>query len=53
MQQLHVQIDHADLLAQSASQVLAGDGGYRREPVAFPADGLFMGVAERYEVREA
>ncbi|KAG2440741.1 hypothetical protein HXX76_003598 [Chlamydomonas incerta] len=31
-------------------QVIAGDGGIRRTPVAFPAAGLFMGVAERYEV---
>jgi hypothetical protein len=34
------------------AQVLASDGGYRRSPIEFPADGLFMGVAERYEVGE-
>ncbi len=31
--------------------VIAGDGGYRRTPVQYPSNGLFMGVAERYEVR--
>jgi hypothetical protein len=33
-----------------ALQVFAGDGGYRRTPIAFPASGLFMAVAERYEL---
>ena len=30
--------------------VIAGDGGYRNSPVAFPEKGLLIGVAERYEV---
>ncbi|KAG2491600.1 hypothetical protein HYH03_010165 [Edaphochlamys debaryana] len=34
----------------SVCQVIAGDGGIRRNPTAFPRAGLFMGVAERYEV---
>ncbi|EFJ51493.1 hypothetical protein VOLCADRAFT_87571 [Volvox carteri f. nagariensis] len=31
-------------------QVIAGEGGLRRTPARFPAAGLFLGVAERYEV---
>jgi FtsP/CotA-like multicopper oxidase with cupredoxin domain len=31
-------------------QVIAGDGGFRTAPVAFPREGLIIGVAERYEV---
>ncbi|KAG2440724.1 hypothetical protein HXX76_003581 [Chlamydomonas incerta] len=31
-------------------QVVGGEAGARRSPVTFPAAGLFMGVAERYEV---
>ncbi|KAG2441979.1 hypothetical protein HYH02_009772 [Chlamydomonas schloesseri] len=31
-------------------QVVGGEAGLRRSPVPFPAAGLFMGVAERYEV---
>ncbi|KAG2484028.1 hypothetical protein HYH03_017118 [Edaphochlamys debaryana] len=34
----------------SVCKVIAGDGGIRRNPTAFPSAGLFMGVAERYEV---
>ena len=30
--------------------VIASDGGYRSSPVRFPAQGLLIGVAERYEV---
>ena len=36
--------------AHARTQMIAGDGGYRRTPVPFPRGGLFMGVAERYEV---
>jgi hypothetical protein len=32
-------------------QAIASEGGYRRIPTPFPAKGLFIGVAERYEVR--
>ena len=31
-------------------KMIASDGGYRNSPVPFPAGGLLMGVAERYEV---
>jgi FtsP/CotA-like multicopper oxidase with cupredoxin domain len=31
-------------------KVIAADGGYRNTPAPFPAGGLLMGVAERYEV---
>jgi FtsP/CotA-like multicopper oxidase with cupredoxin domain len=31
-------------------RVIAGDGGYRADPIPFPREGLQMGVAERYEV---
>eukprot|EP00198_Chlamydomonas_reinhardtii_P001276 XP_001690611.1 predicted protein [Chlamydomonas reinhardtii] len=31
-------------------QVIGGEAGTRRSPVSYPAAGLFMGVAERYEV---
>ena len=31
-------------------KVIAADGGYRNTPVAFPANGLLIGVAERYEI---
>lgn len=31
-------------------KVIAGDGGYRSVPTQFPAEGLLIGVAERYEV---
>ncbi|KAG2484888.1 hypothetical protein HYH03_016369 [Edaphochlamys debaryana] len=34
----------------SVCHVIASDGGVRRTPVPFPKAGLFMGVAERYEV---
>ncbi|GLC39075.1 hypothetical protein PLESTB_000010300 [Pleodorina starrii] len=34
----------------SACRVIAGEGGLRRTPAPFPAAGLFMGVAERYQV---
>ncbi|KAG2437396.1 hypothetical protein HXX76_006048 [Chlamydomonas incerta] len=34
----------------SRCQVIGGEAGLRRTPVPFPAAGLFMGVAERYEV---
>ncbi|GLC63932.1 hypothetical protein PLESTF_000100100 [Pleodorina starrii] len=34
----------------TACRVIAGDGGLRRTPARFPSAGLFMGVAERYEV---
>ena len=30
--------------------VIASDGGYRAPALPFPAEGLQMGVAERYEV---
>jgi len=29
--------------------VIASDGGYRKSPIPFPANGLLHGVAERYE----
>jgi hypothetical protein len=32
-------------------QVIGSEGGYRRIPTPFLAKGLFIGVAERYEVR--
>jgi FtsP/CotA-like multicopper oxidase with cupredoxin domain len=38
-------------VASKHCYVIAGDGGYRRTPAPFPAPGLFMGVAERYEAR--
>jgi hypothetical protein len=31
-------------------QAIGSEGGYRRIPTPIPAKGLFMGVAERYEV---
>jgi FtsP/CotA-like multicopper oxidase with cupredoxin domain len=31
-------------------RVIASDGGYRPDPIAFPPEGLQMGIAERYEV---
>eukprot|EP00198_Chlamydomonas_reinhardtii_P001096 XP_001690431.1 predicted protein [Chlamydomonas reinhardtii] len=34
----------------SKCHVIAGDGGIRRTPATFPAAGLFVAVAERYEV---
>jgi FtsP/CotA-like multicopper oxidase with cupredoxin domain len=34
----------------SICKVIAADGGYRDTPAPFPAGGLLMGVAERYEV---
>ncbi|KAG2440722.1 hypothetical protein HXX76_003579 [Chlamydomonas incerta] len=34
----------------SKCKVIGGEGGLRRTPVTFPAAGLFIGVAERYEV---
>lgn len=31
-------------------QIIGSDGGYRHEPADWPATGLFVGVAERYDV---
>lgn len=37
-------------VSSSACQIVGGDGGLRRSPVPFPAGGLYMAVAERYDV---
>ncbi len=37
-------------VSSRACLVVAGEGGVRRDPAPFPAGGLFIGVAERYEV---
>ena len=34
----------------SVCQVVGGDGGIRRTPAPYPAAGLWIGVAERYDV---
>ena len=31
-------------------RMIASDGGYRADPIAFPTTGLQIGIAERYEV---
>ena len=31
-------------------QVIGGDGGFRRTPAAFPPEGLFTAVAQRWDV---
>ncbi|KAG2484027.1 hypothetical protein HYH03_017117 [Edaphochlamys debaryana] len=47
---LRIVDDTGSDVSGSVCQVIAGDGGIRRNPTAFPRAGLFMGVAERYEV---
>lgn len=37
-------------ISQRVCRVIAADGGYRKSHVAFPAEGLLIGVAERYEI---
>ncbi len=37
-------------ISDSICRVIAGDGGLRSEPAAYPADGLFIAVSERWEV---
>ncbi len=37
-------------ISGSICRVIAGDGGFRREPAAYPAAGIFIAVAERWEV---
>ncbi|KAG2484026.1 hypothetical protein HYH03_017116 [Edaphochlamys debaryana] len=47
---LRIVDDKGSDVSGTICQVIAGDGGIRRNPTAFPRAGLFMGVAERYEV---
>jgi FtsP/CotA-like multicopper oxidase with cupredoxin domain len=37
-------------ISQRICRVIAADGGFRRSHIAFPNEGLYMGVAERYEI---
>ena len=37
-------------VAPDMCHIIAADGGYRAAPVAFPPEGLFVAVAERWEV---
>lgn len=50
---LRIVDEHGEDVSSSACLVVAGEGGVRREPAPFPPGGLFIGVAERYEVRWA
>ena len=38
-----------DDISQTQCKIIAADGGIRNTPVAFPAAGLLIGIAERYE----
>lgn len=37
-------------VSQRICRVIATDGGFRRTHIAFPIEGLYIGVAERYEI---
>jgi bilirubin oxidase len=37
-------------ISQRICRVIAADGGFRKTHIAFPVEGLYMGVAERYEI---
>jgi len=37
-------------ISQRICRIIATDGGFRRTHIAFPAEGLMIGVAERYEI---
>jgi FtsP/CotA-like multicopper oxidase with cupredoxin domain len=37
-------------ISQRICRVIAGEGGYRKTHIAFPVEGLMIGVAERYEI---
>jgi FtsP/CotA-like multicopper oxidase with cupredoxin domain len=37
-------------ISQRICRVIATDGGFRRTHIAFPVEGLLIGVAERYEI---
>ena len=37
-------------ISQRICRVIATDGGFRRSHIAFPVEGLYIGVAERYEI---
>jgi FtsP/CotA-like multicopper oxidase with cupredoxin domain len=37
-------------ISQTVCRVIASDGGYRKTHIAFPLEGLLIGVAERYEI---
>ena len=37
-------------ISRTQCQIIASEGGLRTAPVAFPAKGLLIGIAERYEV---
>ena len=37
-------------ISSSVCKIIAKDGGFRSTPANFPADGLYLGVGERYEV---
>ena len=37
-------------ISQTQCRIIATDGGFRTAPTAFPAAGLLIGIAERYEV---
>lgn len=37
-------------ISQRICRIIASDGGFANSHVAFPAEGLYIGVAERYEI---
>lgn len=37
-------------ISQRICRVISGDGGYRKTHIAFPVEGLLLGVAERYDI---
>jgi FtsP/CotA-like multicopper oxidase with cupredoxin domain len=37
-------------ISQRICRVIATDGGFRRTHISFPVEGLYIGVAERYEI---
>lgn len=37
-------------ISQRICRIIAADGGFRRTHIPFPAEGLMIGVAERYEI---
>lgn len=37
-------------ISQRICRIIATDGGFRRTHIAFPVEGLLIGVAERYEI---
>lgn len=47
---LRIVSDRGEDVSSVVCKVVAGEGGVRREPAPYPAAGVFIGVAERYEV---